>query len=205
MGLTRQTVANALQAQVSGYTVATYLEGDQQIDIVFRLQPDQRADISQLETISIPTSKGAVPLSQIAHLDYTSEDNIIWRRNLRPTITVNGGIVDGVTGNDVTKQVYKELEPLRKELPAGMSIEVGGSLEDSNRYPELSNEAYTADDAANCRSDYAADAGYPQAAGYYADGSHGNNRRYLRPAAVQFRVGLYGGAGYSGAHRYDYP
>jgi len=132
MGLTRQTVANALQAQVSGYTVATYLEGDQQIGIVFRLQPDQRADISQLETISIPTSKGAVPLSQIAHLDYTSEDNIIWRRNLRPTITVNGGIVDGVTGNDVTKQVYKELEPLRKELPAGMSIEVGGSLEDSN-------------------------------------------------------------------------
>ena len=132
MGLTRQTVANALQAQVSGYTVATYLEGDQQIGIVFRLQPDQRADILQLETISIPTSKGAVPLSQIAHLDYTSEDNIIWRRNLRPTITVNGGIVDGVTGNDVTKQVYKELEPLRKELPAGMSIEVGGSLEDSN-------------------------------------------------------------------------
>lgn len=132
MGLTRQTVANALQAQVSGYTVATYLEGDQQIGIVFRLQPDQRADISQLETISIPTSNGAVPLSQIAHLDYTSEDNIIWRRNLRPTITVNGGIVDGVTGNDVTKQVYKELEPLRKELPAGMSIEVGGSLEDSN-------------------------------------------------------------------------
>ena len=132
MGLTRQTVANALQAQVSGYTVATYLEGDQQIGIVFRLQPDQRADISQLETISIPTSQGAVPLSQIAHLDYTSEDNIIWRRNLRPTITVNGGIVDGVTGNDVTKQVYKELEPLRKELPAGMSIEVGGSLEDSN-------------------------------------------------------------------------
>ena len=109
MGLTRQTVANALQAQVSGYTVATYLEGDQQIGIVFRLQPDQRADFSQLETISIPTSQGAVPLSQIAHLDYTSEDNIIWRRNLRPTITVNGGIVDGVTGNDVTKQVYKEL------------------------------------------------------------------------------------------------
>ena len=132
MGLTRQTVANALQAQVSGYTVATYLEGDQQIGIVFRLQPDQRADISQLETISITTSQGAVPLAQIAHLDYTTEVNIIWRRNLRPTITVNGGIVDGVTGNDVTKQVYKELEPLRKELPAGMSIEVGGSLEDSN-------------------------------------------------------------------------
>ncbi len=133
MGLSRQTVANALQAQVSGYTVATYLEGDQQIGIVFRLNPDQRADISQLETISIPTSKGAVPLSQIAHVDYTSEDNMIWRRNLRPTITVNGGIVDGTTGNDVTKQVYNSLADLRKDLPAGMSIEIGGSLEDSNK------------------------------------------------------------------------
>ena len=132
MGLTRQTEAYALQAQESGCTEAAKQAGDKQIGIVIRLQPDQRADISQLETISIPTSQGAVPLSQIAHLDYTSEDNIIWRRNLRPTITVNGGIVDGVTGNDVTKQVYKELEPLRKGLPAGMSIEVGGSLEDSN-------------------------------------------------------------------------
>ena len=133
MGLSRQTVANALQAQVSGYTVATYLEGDQQIGIVFRLAPDQRADISQLETISIPTSRGAVPLSQIAHLERSSEDNMIWRRNLRPTITVNGGIVDGVTGNDITKQVYNDLADLRKELPAGMSIEIGGSLEDSNK------------------------------------------------------------------------
>ena len=133
MGLSRQTVANALQAQVSGYTVATYLEGDQQIGIVFRLAPDQRADISQLETISIPTSRGAVPLSQIAHLECSSEDNMIWRRNLRPTITVNGGIVEGVTGNDITKQVYNDLAGLRKELPAGMSIEIGGSLEDSNK------------------------------------------------------------------------
>ena len=133
MGLSRQNVANALQAQVSGYTVATYLEGDQQIGIVFRLAPDQRADISQLETISIPTSRGAVPLSQIAHLERSSEDNMIWRRNLRPTITVNGGIVEGVTGNDITKQVYNDLADLRKELPAGMSIEIGGSLEDSNK------------------------------------------------------------------------
>ena len=54
MGLTRQTVAMALQAQVSGYTVASYLEGDQDIDIVFRLDPDQRADITQLETGSLP-------------------------------------------------------------------------------------------------------------------------------------------------------
>lgn len=133
MGLSRQSVATALQAQVSGYTTASYLEGDQDIGIVFRLDPDERAEISQLENVSIPTSQGAVPLMQVAHLEYGSEDNMIWRRNLRPTITINGAIVQGVTGNDVTKEVYAQLADLRKELPAGMSIEVGGSLEDSNK------------------------------------------------------------------------
>ena len=133
MGLTRQAVATALQAQVSGYTAATYLEGDQEIGIVFRLDPRERADISQLEAVAIPTGKGAVTLSQVARVEYASEDNIIWRRNLRPTITVNGGLVPGVTGNDVTQEIYDQLAELRSQLPAGMTIEIGGSLEDSKK------------------------------------------------------------------------
>ncbi|MBQ8418143.1 MAG: efflux RND transporter permease subunit [Phascolarctobacterium sp.] len=133
MGITRQSVAIALQAQVSGYNIASYLEGDQDIDIVFRLEPNQRATITQLETVSIPTSKGAVPLAQVARIGYTSEDNMIWRRNLQPTITVCGNIIDGVTGNDVTQAVYDQLADLRATLPDDLTIEIGGSLEDSKK------------------------------------------------------------------------
>ena len=133
MGLSRQSVAMALQAQVSGYTIASYLEGDQDIDIVFRLEPNQRATITQLETVSIPTSKGAVPLSQVARIGYVSEDNMIWRRNLQPTITVCGNIIEGVTGNDVTTEVYNELKSVRNNLPGDLTIEIGGSLEDSKK------------------------------------------------------------------------
>lgn len=133
MGLTRQTVASALYAQVSGYTAASYLEGDQDIGIVFRLYPKERADVAQLATVSIPTAKGAVPLAQVARIEYAAEDNMIWRRNLRPTITVCGDIGAGVTGNDVTKEVYSQLTELRQNLPAGLKIEIGGSLEDSNK------------------------------------------------------------------------
>ena len=133
LGITRQTVATALQAQVSGYTAATYLEGDQEIGIVFRLNPTERTTIEQLESISIPTAQGAIPLSQVARLSYTSENNMIWRRNLRPTITVNGAIVPGVTGNDVTQELYDQLAEMRADLPAGMKIEIGGSLEDSKK------------------------------------------------------------------------
>lgn len=133
MGITRQTLATALQAQISGYTAATYLEGDQEIGIVFRLHPKERRTIDQLQSITIPTSRGAVSLSQVARLSYTNEDNMIWRRNLRPTITVNGGISEGVTGNDITQEIYDQLSNMRTNLPAGMSIEIGGSLEDSKK------------------------------------------------------------------------
>lgn len=133
MGLTRQTVAAALQAQVSGYPIAQYLEKDQEIDLVFRLEASQRATLEQLATISIPTAKGAIPLAQIAKIDFGTEDSMLWRRNQLPTITVCGAIVDGVTGNDVTKEIYDQLQTLRNTLPFGMSIEIGGNLEQSNK------------------------------------------------------------------------
>ena len=66
-------------------------------------------------------------------MEYTNEDNMIWRRNLRPTITVNGGLAEGVTGNDVTKEIYEQLADMRANLPAGMKIEIAGSLEDSQK------------------------------------------------------------------------
>ncbi|MBO6038381.1 MAG: efflux RND transporter permease subunit [Acidaminococcaceae bacterium] len=131
MGLTRKTVASALYAEISGYTVSQYYEGDQAIDMVFRLEPRDHQNISDLGTMSIPTAKGAVQLNQVAYLSYENEDGMIWRRNLLPTITVNAGIVDGITGNDVTNQIMKQAKGLRKNLPAGVSIEVDGPSEKS--------------------------------------------------------------------------
>lgn len=133
MGLNRKVVATALQAEISGYTVAQYLENDQAIDMVFRLTPGDRLTVTDLETLTIPTAGGAVPLSQVARLSYESENGMIWRRNLLPTITVCGGISEGFTGNDITKQVYDDLSTLRQQLPPNVTIEIGGSLEDSSK------------------------------------------------------------------------
>ncbi|MBQ7673476.1 MAG: efflux RND transporter permease subunit [Alphaproteobacteria bacterium] len=131
MGLTRQTVATALYAEVNGYTISKYYEGDQAIDIVFRLEPRNHDSISDLGNLSIPTAQGIVQLNQVARLSYDGEDGMIWRRNLLPTITVNAGIVDGVTGNDVTWQIMDSVRDLQKNLPTGVVIEAGGPTEKS--------------------------------------------------------------------------
>ena len=131
MGLTRKTVATALYAEVTGYTISKYYEGDQAIDLVFRLEPKDHTSISDLGSMAIPTAKGAVQLNQVANLSYENEDGMIWRRNLLPTVTVNAGIASEVTGNDVSNQVWDSMKDLRSHLPLGVTIEIGGPAEKS--------------------------------------------------------------------------
>ena len=81
--------------------------------------------------LSIPTSKGAVQLNQVANITYDAEENMIWRRNLLPTITVNAGITDDATGNDVTDEIMNATKELRQNMPDSCSIEIGGPAEKS--------------------------------------------------------------------------
>lgn len=133
LGLTRKTVANSLYANLNGYTVAKYYERDQGIDVIFRLDKKDRKSLDEIQNISIPTSTGAVPLAQLAQVTFRSENNMIWRRNLQPTITVNGDVGSGTTGNDVAAKIWSDLSDLRKDLPKGVKIEKGGPLESSEK------------------------------------------------------------------------
>jgi multidrug efflux pump len=131
MGLSREIIAQTLQAELSGYTIAEYLEGDQKIDLVFRLDKDIQKNISNLQNISISTANGPVPLNQIATLKYKSESNMIWTRNLKPTVTIGAAIIPGESGDTLEEESYQALTEFRKNLPSGVTIERAGALEKS--------------------------------------------------------------------------
>lgn len=133
LGLDSQTLANYLQMQLSGTGIAEFREKDKTIDLVMRLSGQERKDLSQLQNLNIHIGNGKfVPLGQIAKINYEAEQGLIWRRNLKPTITVRANVLAGATGNDVTKQMYASLKDLQSQLPAGYSIKVGGALENSD-------------------------------------------------------------------------
>lgn len=56
---------------------------------------------------------------------------MIWRRNLKPTITVRADVTGGITGNDATAKINDDLQGLRASLPQGYSIEPAGYMEKS--------------------------------------------------------------------------
>lgn len=132
LGIDSFRLALNLQAQISGIPVSEFREKDKTISIVFRLDDQARKDLSDVGNIRIPLGNGhSIPLDQIARISYDAEDGLIWRRNLKPTITVQAEPVAGITGNDAVKEVYRHLQKIRSSLKPGYSIEMGGSAERS--------------------------------------------------------------------------
>lgn len=132
LGIDRQTLATSLQMQISGATISEYREQDRTLGIVFRLDPQERNDQSQIKSLNVHIGNGQyVPLEQIASISYDAEDGSVWRHDLKPTITVQADTINGVTGNDETKVIYNQLKTLRQNLPVGYSIDIGGASEKS--------------------------------------------------------------------------
>ena len=132
IGLTPQDVAQTLQTLLTGLTVTQYREGIESIDVVARATPDERLNLSRLPSLTISTRNGvAVPLSQIARINYQYEEPILWRRNRDLVLTVLGDIIDGVQAPDVSNAVLPMLQSIKDALPYGYRIETGGAIEES--------------------------------------------------------------------------
>jgi multidrug efflux pump len=132
LGLTPQDVAQTLQTLLSGYTVTQYREGIEHIDVVARAVASERLELNRLPALTITSRNGvAVPLSQVAQLNYEYEEPILWRRNRDMVLTVRGDIVDHVQAPDVSKEVEPKLQSIKDALPYGYRIETGGSIEES--------------------------------------------------------------------------
>ena len=140
LGVTTASVSRALQAAVSGATVAQLRENDRLIDIMLRAPESERDAMERVLAVQVPTASGRyVPVTQVATVREAFEEPIIWRRSRELTLTVRADIVDGVQAPDVANAIDKQLAPLRAKLPVGYRIDIGGSLEESGRAQESIN------------------------------------------------------------------
>jgi multidrug efflux pump len=134
LGVSSAHVAAFLRGSLSGTSVSTYRDGNELIEILLRGPAEERERLSLLGSLSVPTTTGrAVPLEQIATLEYGFEDGIIWHRNRLPTVTVRADIYGEQTPPSVTAQILPTLEEIRAALPPGYLLETGGTVEDSGR------------------------------------------------------------------------
>jgi multidrug efflux pump len=132
LGLSSQDLSTFLNTSLNGLTVTHYRERDKLIEVLMRGAVDERAKLSFLQDLAVPTRSGkSVPLSQIATISYGFEDGIVWRRNRLPTITVRANVYGNVQAPVVTAQIEPKLAAIKASLPPGYLLETGGAVEES--------------------------------------------------------------------------
>ena len=127
-------IASTLDTYFSGRLLTYFREGEHQIPVYFRLEPESRS-LAAIETAHVETRYGKLPLASIARVIPQWRPALIDRRNGNRTIEVRSQVKFGASGNDITSAVFSspEMEKLKSELPDGYRVEVGGSLEESQK------------------------------------------------------------------------
>jgi len=134
LGMTPQDISKSLSMLLSGVPITTVRDGIEKVEVVARAVPAERLDLSHIGDLAIYSRNGvAVPLSQIAKVEYSHEEPILWRINRDMAITVRADVVDGVQPPDVTNAIWPKLKSIRDSLEPAYRIEIGGAIEESQK------------------------------------------------------------------------
>ncbi|MFI4874407.1 MAG: efflux RND transporter permease subunit, partial [Blastopirellula sp. JB062] len=126
-------IADTLNAYYSGRLLTTFREGDHQVPVYFRLRPEGRRSIADIESAYVEGDAGKIPLSAVAGISASWEPAIIDRRDMNRTIEIRSRVETGASGNDITMRVMNspEMKELQAQLPPGYRVEIGGAMEES--------------------------------------------------------------------------
>lgn len=132
LGLTQTDVAHALYGLFDGITVTELRDGKTLIDVIARGNDSDRSSVLSLQNLQLGNAAGQpIPLISFATLEWTLEQPIIHQRNRVPTVTVKAAIATKDQPATIAQALAPAIATFAAGLPAGYTIEVGGSVESS--------------------------------------------------------------------------
>ena len=126
-----------LRRSVYGQEISTYKEGDDDYNIVVRMQEDQRKNENVLFNQSITfrnQSNGQivqVPVSAVSQTEKTSTYNQIKRKGYKRILTIYSNVLTGFNGDEITKQIGTELNGYK--LPKEVTYSFSGVQEEQGK------------------------------------------------------------------------
>jgi multidrug efflux pump subunit AcrB len=129
-GLNTLDVASTVRAAIQGEEASTWRTGEDEYDIVVRLNEDDRDDLESLQRVEVVVDGRAIPLVAVADLDISSGLGSITRLDLDRVVTVQGDVAEGANAQEVLGRVRAYLADFQTTLPAGFRLEYTGENEE---------------------------------------------------------------------------
>ncbi|GGA27490.1 efflux RND transporter permease subunit [Neptunicoccus cionae] len=133
-GIARDDLTDTLLFATEGKTTGVFREGERQIPIVMRADPDAGLALTD-HLIYSGSGQTFVPLAQIIDgFTFDPQNTLVKRRDRRLTITVGADVAKGLTAAQVQGEVQDAIDTM--PLPAGYKMAWGGELESSTEAQE---------------------------------------------------------------------
>lgn len=131
LGITSSDLASSVRALVNGDTATSLRQGDDDVDVVVKLASGQRADIDDLNAISLLTSNGSVPLSSVAKITMGTSPSSLKRADLQNEIIIGANVARGSDQMALQSQLQAVIDKL--DYPHDqITISFGGDQENIN-------------------------------------------------------------------------
>lgn len=132
LGVTSEDIASALNSVLAGSSITQVRDSIYLVNVTARATAAERASIDTLRDLQLPAASGqSVPLGAVANLRYELEQPTIWRRARIPTITLKAGVTTNAQPKTIVDHLAPKVAEFTKELPAGYTLKIGGSVEES--------------------------------------------------------------------------
>jgi HAE1 family hydrophobic/amphiphilic exporter-1 len=126
-GLSVDDIARAVRGSLNGDTAGKYREGDDETDILVRLDGLNKSDINEIRNLTVTSMTGAtVQLQQVAEVGPGSGPTEIKRIDRQRAITVKGNLRDR-TLSDFLKEAKEKVDQIKR--PPGYRITFAGQAE----------------------------------------------------------------------------
>jgi multidrug efflux pump len=137
LGVSTGQLGFNLRRSVYGQEISTFKEGDDDYNIVVRMQEDQRKNENILFNQALTFRNQAngqmmqVPISAVSQTEKTNTYNQIKRKDYKRIMTIYSNVLTGFNGDEITKQIATELKGY--ELPKGISYSFSGVQEEQGK------------------------------------------------------------------------
>jgi len=137
LGVSTGQLGFNLRRSVYGQEISTYKEGDDDYNIVVRMQEDQRKNENILFNQSLTfrnQNNGQmmqIPISAVSKTEKTTTYNQIKRKNYNRVLTVYSNVLTGFNGDEISKQIETELKGY--EMSKGLTYSFSGVQEEQGK------------------------------------------------------------------------
>lgn len=149
-GVSTMGLARTLRNAIHGSTATTVTQNSEDIDVVVKYALDAAApggtrtdlaDLAAIESLTISTSEGDIPLSAFTKSSFERSRGSISHEDGERMVTVTAKTTKGTQPVQVFEQIRKRMGELY--IPAGYDIDMGGELEDIDQsFSDLSRALF---------------------------------------------------------------